>query len=170
MMFTAAGSGSLDQLIQLIEYVKDPKKRSKELTALQYARDVSISERKAVEKAHGGAEALDEAQRTLSEAQTQASNTLSSAAAQAKTAHEAVVKKVGILEEERARFDAAQEDLRDKVASFTKTSEATVKDLERREERVTKRENDIARSRDEVTVSRRRLSEKAERVTAAMKG
>lgn len=170
MMFTAAGSNSLDQLIQLIEYVKDPKKRSKELTELQYARDVAISERRAVEKAHGGAKMLDEAEHTLSEARTQASNILSAADAQARATHVATVKKVGILEEERVHFNAASRALNNEVISFNKTSDATIKELERRENKVTKRENDIARSRAEVTTDRRHMQEKAERVTEAMKG
>ncbi len=169
-MFTAAGSSSLDSLLALVEYVKDAKKRAKELIELRDARDKLIRERGAVEKANGGAKKLADADQTLSLAQTKASNILSEANTKATKLVEDAQRKAGDTAQERENITRDTQALAGKVASFDKTSAASVKELERREGRATKREGDIARARNDLRQDELAFRQKAENVTAAMKG
>jgi len=169
-MFTAASSGNLDGLLALVEYVRDPKKRAKELIELRDARDTLSTARKELERAADGAKKLSEAAKTLALAQTQASNDI----ANAKTTAEQIIadaeKKAGDLTGAREHVNATAEALKGERTSFDKTLAAATKELERRETRVTKRENDIGRMRDDLGKDKLAFRRKAENVEAAMKG
>ena len=170
MMHTAAGSSSLDGLLALTEYMRDPKKRAKELTELRDARDELIRAEKSLERANGGAKKLAEADRTLALAQTQASNVLSEANTEAKTLVEDAQRKAGDTAQERENITRDTKLLANKVLSFNKTSAATIKGFEGREERVSKREGDIGRQRNELSAAKLAFRKQGDRVTEAMKG
>ncbi len=169
MMLTAAGSSSLDGLLELVEYVKDAKNRIKELKELRDARDIAIKEREAVEKAHHGAEMLAEAEKMLAKAQ----GTVSTVLAKAKKDVDQLVAdangKVGNLIGMRKDLDTLSEKLNKDRTSFDKTSTETIKELERREHRARKKENDNNRNREELAQDRSRMQEKSRRVINAMK-
>lgn len=169
-MFTATGSSSLDGLLTLIEYVKDPRKRAKELTELRDERDGLVRERVALERAQGGTKKLAQAADTLALAETAASNILSEANTEAVKLVEAAQRKAGDIAQERENITHDTALLANKVVSFEKTSAATIKEFERREGRVTKRENDIARARADLGKDQDAMRMKAQNVTAAMKG
>ncbi len=170
MPVTAASSNSLDGLLALVEYVKDAKKRAKELTELRDARDELIEARKTLERTNGGVAKLAQAADTLAVAQTAASNVLSEANTDATKLVEDARRKAGDTAQERENITRDTRALANKVLSFDKTSTATVKELERREERATKREKDIARARGDLRQDELAFRQKAENVTAALKG
>ncbi len=168
MMLNAPGSSNLDGLITLMEYMSVAKNRVKELKELRGARDAAIDERKAVEKAHGGARALDEAENMLGKAQTKVSNVLAEAKTTANDLVAAANAEVGDLRASWTTLSAQREKLAGDVISFDKTSAETIKELVRREIRATKKETDNARNREELAQERSKMQEKSERVINAM--
>ncbi len=168
MMLNAPGSGSLDDLITFMEYMSVAKNRVKELRELRSARDAAIDERKAIEKAHGGARALAEAENTLAKARTTASEDLAKAETAANQLIVDANSKVGNLIGTRKGLDTLGEKLNKDRISFDETSAETIKELVRREERATKKENDNARNREELAQERSKMQEKSQRVITAM--
>ncbi len=149
---------------------EDAKKREKELTKLRDARDEHIAARKAMERANGGVAKLAEAAKTLAQAQTQASNILAEACMEATKLVEDAQRKAGNTVMDRENITRDTNVLAKKVESFNKTSITTIKEFERREARVTKREKDIARARDDLGKDQNAMRTKHQRVDAAMKG
>lgn len=169
-MLNATAVDSLHNLLTLVEYVSSEKNRVKELKELRDAHKAVVDERKTVEKAHGGARSLKEADRVLTEAQTTASDTLSRAEVTANQLITDANAKVGDLTRLRETLDAEAKKLSSAVTAFSKTSEATVVELERRERRTSKKENDNSRARTELVKDRLVLKDQTERVMNAWKG
>ncbi len=167
MMLNAPGGGNLDGLLALVEYVKDAKNRVKELKELRDARDDAIKERKAVEKAHHGVKVLAEAEKILTKAQGTISNDLAKAKATADQLVADANGKVGDLTGMRKSLDTLGEKLNKDRISFDKTSAEIIKELERREHRATKKENDNARNREELAQERLKIQDKSQRVINA---
>jgi len=170
MMFATSGPNSLDSLITLIEYVKDPKKRVKELTELRDARNKLVDEQQALAKAHGSAKKLAEADKTLSEAQRYASGVIADATNKADKIVKTAETKAGDLKGEKDRLTRVTEQLNGERVSFNKTSEGLLKDIERRERRCDKLERDLAQGRTDLGKERDAMRNKAQRVAEAMKG
>lgn len=169
-MFTASGSGQLGALLTLMEYMSDPKNRKKEIKELLEAAMNIEAARKALAKAHGGAKKLDEADRTLAEAQTKASVTLSNLEKKSAQMIVDAEKQVGDLLGEQKRLEVLRVKLKSDRASFEEAILGSKTELEHREQRVTKRENDIGRARDDLGKDQLALRSKVAGVAQAMKG
>ena len=169
-MTIAATSNSLDSLLLLIEYMKDAKKRAKELAEMRDERDQLTRARETLENAAGGKTKLLEADRTLALAQEKASNVLAESAAKAKVLVEDANTKAGDVVTERANINRDVKELHGRTIAHEKTVQEITAGLMKREERVTKRENDIARMRDDVAQDKATLRKKADDVASAMKG
>ena len=160
---------TLGQLIQLVEYVSDPKKRVVELRKLDEARKAAASAVTKLAKAHGGVKMLMDAERTLRSAETKASITLSQSKLNAEQTIADATRNVGDMKAERKALTTDAAKFRKLMADEEKALQAREAAVKTREDKTTKRENDIARSRADIVAAQSALQERTQRVEHAMR-
>ncbi len=160
---------TLEQLIMLVDYVSDGKKRVSELKELDKARKEAGTAVAKLAKAHGGVKLLMDAERTLRKAETAASDILSKANVDGHTIVSDAMRNAGDMKAERKSLTEGTEALRKKVAAAASALEVREATVKTREDKVSKRENDIVRQRKDVQDDILALRDKAQRVEHAMR-
>jgi len=170
MLAAQGGMGQLGALLTLVEYLKDPAAREKELKELIEARTAAEKAVKTLTRIHGGVKKLKEADDMLAAADVAASVTK-------QKAHESAIKmlneaerKCGNLVAEHARLTQLANDIAAERATLDKDTQDVLGYIEKRENAVTRREKANVRAKVEVDDEQKRLRRVNQRISAELRG
>lgn len=170
MMLAARGSiGQLEVLLSIVEYMKDPESRAKELKALIMAKENAEKAMKSLTRAHGGAKKIKEAGDALDAAEMRVSDIVRQAKDTAARILNEAEKKCGNLVAEHARLTQLANEITALRAKLVIDTEEALAAVKKRENTVARQEKSNAEAKAAVTNEQARLSRVNKLVNAELR-